>query len=344
MDDLDRRLLTLIQKGIPLKPRPFEILAHRTGTDHAEVLLRLYRFKKNGLIQSIRTVFDNQKLGYQSVLAALQVTDAEREEAIRLICAEPLVTHLSLHRHDLNLWFIQHASLGKSLQRGLVDLKQKTNASRALQFPLLRIYKNQIADEEMIEFGGCAETEINSLTEDEAACIWALQQDFPLTDDPFQKWADQLGWTETKFVSLMQSLSERGILKRISAEANLKPLTDNPARMMVVWQVPGEKADAIGEQVAAWQDVRHCCRRIANVGFPYSIFALIHTSQISECARIIKEIQIQIGPWPHLILVREKELKKSKLRLRPTSEITERREVSEPPAVSDQEASFKLSS
>ena len=63
LDDLDRRLLNLLQGSFPLDPRPFASVAAAAGVTEDEVLARSGRLIEDRIIRQITPIFDTRALG-----------------------------------------------------------------------------------------------------------------------------------------------------------------------------------------------------------------------------------------------------------------------------------------
>jgi DNA-binding Lrp family transcriptional regulator len=77
MDDIDRKLLNLIQEDFPLTEAPFAQVAAGFGISEAEVLERVGRLKEKGIIRRIGAVFDLRRLGFASTLCAARVPEGQ---------------------------------------------------------------------------------------------------------------------------------------------------------------------------------------------------------------------------------------------------------------------------
>ena len=75
MDDLDRKLLNEIQIGFPIAQRPFRDLGVRLDCSEDEILRRIKRLKKQGIIRRIGGNFDSRRLGFTTTLCAAKVAD-----------------------------------------------------------------------------------------------------------------------------------------------------------------------------------------------------------------------------------------------------------------------------
>ncbi len=79
MDEIDIRLLSALQNGFPVTPRPFMDLADDMDLSEGEVMARLDRLQREGLIRRIGPILDLQKLGMRGVLVALKAPIAEAD-------------------------------------------------------------------------------------------------------------------------------------------------------------------------------------------------------------------------------------------------------------------------
>ena len=77
LDDLDKRLLNLMQGSFPLAPRPFAEVARLAGVDDDEVLRRVQRLLDERIIREVTPIYDTRALGYKSMLVAAKI-DAEQ--------------------------------------------------------------------------------------------------------------------------------------------------------------------------------------------------------------------------------------------------------------------------
>lgn len=78
LDDTDRRLVAAMQRGLPLAPRPYAVLAEQLGTAEDEVLERIGRLQDTGAIKRFGVVVRHRALGYRAnAMVVWDVPDAE---------------------------------------------------------------------------------------------------------------------------------------------------------------------------------------------------------------------------------------------------------------------------
>jgi DNA-binding Lrp family transcriptional regulator len=80
-DALDRRLIALIQDGLPLKPRPYAEIAGALGVGEQTVIDKLQDFLRTGVIKRLGVVVRHHELGYtENAMVVWDVADGEVDE------------------------------------------------------------------------------------------------------------------------------------------------------------------------------------------------------------------------------------------------------------------------
>ena len=123
MEDIDKKLLNLLQSGLPLCERPFLELARQLGLGEEEVLSRVRTMKDNDVIQRIGGVFDSNALGFISTLCAVSVPKEKIEGAVEVINRYTGVTHNYLRGHVYNLWFTATAPSREQLDQMISEIQ-----------------------------------------------------------------------------------------------------------------------------------------------------------------------------------------------------------------------------
>jgi len=255
MDDLDRQLLTYLQKEIPLQSRPFEVVGAKFGVDPGEVILRIHRLKEQKVIRQISAIFDTKSLGYKSTLVAMKFAEDKIDQGAEIINQHPGVSHNYKRNHDFNLWFTVAVPPKDSLEEHIQRLHDLSGAEKTLILPTLKLFKigvkldltgkesRQEKSGEIYDDSRRRKT-APDLTPTEINVIRILQEDFPLTDEPYLKMAGELGITEEALFATVNSFIERGYLRRFAAILHHRR-AGFAANSMVVWQIPEEKHLAI---------------------------------------------------------------------------------------------------
>lgn len=142
LDDRDRRLLDILQQGLPICERPYLAIAEALGDfTEAEVIGRVADLKGRGAIRRMTGFFQSDALGYRATLCAMKVPPANIAPMAAALDAIPGVTHNYLRDHPYNMWFTLIARDEPAL-RSIVDSVRQTGlAERVLRLDRTRQYK-----------------------------------------------------------------------------------------------------------------------------------------------------------------------------------------------------------
>ncbi|KWR89583.1 Lrp/AsnC family transcriptional regulator [Cupriavidus sp. IDO] len=106
LDDLDRRIVNALQRGLPLTPRPYADAARPLGIDEATLLGRLQSLLRRGVLTRFGPLYQIERAGGRFVLCACHAPAERLEAVIGAINAHPEVAHHYARTHYLNLWFV----------------------------------------------------------------------------------------------------------------------------------------------------------------------------------------------------------------------------------------------
>ncbi len=94
MDELDRKIITATQAGLPLVKKPYTAIAEQLGIDSETVKQRLQNMLDKGQIRRIGAVPNHYKLGYKAnAMSVWNVPDDEIKELGDQLSALPFVSH-----------------------------------------------------------------------------------------------------------------------------------------------------------------------------------------------------------------------------------------------------------
>ncbi|MBN2284771.1 MAG: AsnC family transcriptional regulator [Deltaproteobacteria bacterium] len=141
MDEIDRKILNMIQDDFPLEEEPFRVIGERTGIGEEEVLARLGKLKESGVIRRIGAVFDPPKLGFVSTLCAARVPDDRLPEFVETVNSYREVTHNYRRDHEYNVWFTLIAPDRGDIDRIIREIQEKTGITDILDMPARRTFK-----------------------------------------------------------------------------------------------------------------------------------------------------------------------------------------------------------
>jgi siroheme decarboxylase len=323
LDDLDKRLLNLMQGSFPIAPRPYEAVAAQAGIHEGEAIARVKKLLDERIIRQVTPIFDTRALGYSSMLVAAKVDPDNPWRAASVINEHPGVSHNYLRNHEFNIWFTiatePDSLLG--LDGTLATLAHEAGAESVRQLPTLQLFKIRM-DLEMeggtealakaVEVAPPAETERQPYDEFDIEVIRATQGDMPVVSEPYAPAAEKLGIPQDKLLSHLQGMQERRLLRRVAAILYHRRAGFS-ANGMGVWKVPDERIMELGPRMAAFRGISHCYQRPTYADWPYSIFTMAHGRSKDECDAILDSIAAETGIDERATLYSSTEFKKIRL-------------------------------
>ena len=323
LDDLDRKLLNLMQGRFPIAARPYQHVAGLAGIDESEAMARVQRLLDERIIRQVTPIFDTRALGYSSMLVAAKVDPENPWRSAQVINEHPGVSHNYLRSHDFNIWFTIATEPGSKLglEGTLEVLARAAGAESIRQLPTLKLFKIRM-DLEMeggtddlakaAEAVEPAETEPQPYDERDIAVIRALQGDMPVIPEPYVPAAAQLGMDQAAFLEHLHGMQERRLLRRVAAIL-FHRRAGFSANGMGVWKVPDDRIMELGPRMAAFRGISHCYQRPTYADWPYSVFTMAHGRSKEECDAILDSIAEQTGIDERATLYSSTEFKKIRL-------------------------------
>lgn len=124
LDDIDRRLVAALQRGLPLVPRPYHEVAERIGIEPADVMARLRAMLARGAVRRIGAVPNHYALGYRANgMTVWDVDDARVDALGRAVGALDFVSHCYRRPRRLPLWPYNLFAMAHGRSRDEVEAK-----------------------------------------------------------------------------------------------------------------------------------------------------------------------------------------------------------------------------
>ncbi|CAB1059535.1 Siroheme decarboxylase AhbA, alternate heme biosynthesis pathway [Olavius sp. associated proteobacterium Delta 1] len=141
LDDIDKAIVNRIQSEFPISSRPYLEVANELGLTEKEVLDRVARLKKTGIIRRIGGNFVPGKLGFVSTLCAARVPADKIEHFAEIVNRYPGVTHNYQRDHQYNVWFTFISPSMDEIEANLKKIAEESGVSDILNLPATKVFK-----------------------------------------------------------------------------------------------------------------------------------------------------------------------------------------------------------
>ena len=128
MDQLDKQLINLLQKGLPVCEQPIAQVAMELGSTENIVLARLQLMLDSGLLTRFGPMFDAACWGGDFTLAAMEVPEERFEEVNQIVNSFEQIAHNYQRTHRLNMWFVIGTETAEEIFEVIENIQQKNNA------------------------------------------------------------------------------------------------------------------------------------------------------------------------------------------------------------------------
>jgi len=127
--------------------------------------------------------------------------------------------------------------------------------------------------------------------------ISATQAGLPLTPQPYQTIADELGVSAETVMQRISVMQDEGVIRRIGVVPNHYRL-GYKFNGMTVWNIADEHIDKMGKQVGALDFVSHCYHRPRHEPeWMYNLFAMVHSKTEAGVKQQIQTIAELLGDY-----------------------------------------------
>ncbi|MCB1959305.1 MAG: AsnC family transcriptional regulator [Rhodocyclaceae bacterium] len=297
-DEYDFRLLNNFQRDFPLVTRPFQRIARELDCAESTVLERLAILCRSGSVSRVGAVFSPRRVG-ASTLAALQAPPDRLEAIARVVSAHPEVNHNYAREHAWNLWFVVTAPDAVILARVLRDIRRDTGCP-VIALPLRVEFHIDLGFDlatrsRTVSHVSRGPSQPVLLTGEQSAIVAALQGGIPLLARPFARIGREAGVSESTVLHTLRDWVSRKVIKRFGVVVRHHELGYR-ANAMCVWDVPDDAVDAVGNRLAAADDVNLCYRRErAEPGWRYNLYCMIHGHSRAAVRERLSQIVAQCG-------------------------------------------------
>jgi len=144
LSSLDKNLINLLQKGLPVCERPFAEIAKTLNdkginTTEKEVIDHLQALRMSKVLTRFGPMFDAACLGGAFTLAALSVPEEDFEKVTELVNSFEQIAHNYRRDHTFNMWFVIGTESQAEIDQVILAIEEKTQLT-VLNTPKLEEY------------------------------------------------------------------------------------------------------------------------------------------------------------------------------------------------------------
>jgi DNA-binding Lrp family transcriptional regulator len=312
LDAVDAALVDGYQSDFPVVERPFHVVGEELGIDESAALERVRRLRDRGIFRRFGAVLNPPVIG-SSTLAAVSVPEARFEAVAEIINGYRQVNHNYRRDHEWNMWFVVTAASREKRDSILAEIEERTGCA-VLNLPMLTDYyidlEFPVVNDDAFARESVAATDASAtrisedatagLSELDAALLVEIQDGFPLSATPYRDIADAIDADVDEVVAAVDRLLAEGCIKRIGCVVN-HIVTGFDANCMVVWDIPDDELDVLGESVGEIPYVTLCYHRPRrpDQGWEYNLFTMIHGREADAVDAKIDELAAEHLPVDH---------------------------------------------
>jgi siroheme decarboxylase len=138
-----------------------------------------------------------------------------------------------------------------------------------------------------------------------------IQRDIKKTHRPFRGIADESGMSEQEVLDVIRQMMERGLIRKFAAIVRHRE-AGFTANAMIVWAVPENCCEQVGQMLSSFPEISHCYERYPALEGRYNIFTMLHLRD-QNIEEKVKAISKASGIPDYRILMSEEEFKKSSM-------------------------------
>ncbi|MBC8378949.1 MAG: Lrp/AsnC family transcriptional regulator [Planctomycetes bacterium] len=140
----------------------------------------------------------------------------------------------------------------------------------------------------------------------ERKILGAIQYGMPMSLLPFQDLSETVGISTDELLEILRTWKAQRKIRRLGAIVNHFRM-GHGVGAMVVWNVPEDRTDQVGQLLASFPKVSHAYLRPSSEQWPYNLYTMVHASDASELEATIKSMSLksEIHQFRQLKTVRE---------------------------------------
>lgn len=126
MDDLDRKIINLLQEGFPLTEEPYREVAKQLDIDESELIKRLKTLLHDKILSRFGPMYDAAKLGGDFSLVAIKVPEERFDEVTEIVNSYKEVAHNYHRDHVFNMWYVLATETPEKIHEVNTNIEKRT--------------------------------------------------------------------------------------------------------------------------------------------------------------------------------------------------------------------------
>lgn len=119
--------------------------------------------------------------------------------------------------------------------------------------------------------------------------LFALENGVPLVREPFSAIAAHLGITPEEVVGRLKRLREEKVIRKFGLFVRKNKL-GIVANALVVWVVPRDRVQEVGEFLSGFREVTHCYERRTTPRWRYNLYTMVHGVKRKSVSQFVKKL------------------------------------------------------
>ena len=135
-DDLDMKLMSFLQAGIPVETDPYRNISEKLGLSRQEIISRIKKLHENGIIRRLGASIVPSKLGYEgNGMVVCEVSSEKISEIGKYFVNLKEITHCYERKTVPNVWnynlfFMIHGLSRSSVEEFVSNLMKKLGINK----------------------------------------------------------------------------------------------------------------------------------------------------------------------------------------------------------------------
>ena len=137
LSTLEKKLINLLQHGLPVCERPFAQIADEVSSTEQEVIECLNKLRSEKVLTRFGPMFDAASLGGAFTLAALAVPEEDFDFVTEQVNSFDQIAHNYRRDHAFNMWFVIATESAEEIEQVAQAIESKTGL-KVLNVPKLK--------------------------------------------------------------------------------------------------------------------------------------------------------------------------------------------------------------